>query len=180
MPKRRRSAYRCPSRVPAGRGASHLCSCARRRYSGDGCTRRNILVAKTLALIAHDEKKDDMVAFARAHQAHLARHQLYATGTTGQRIMDSCSGLSIRRLKSGPLGGDQQIGALIAEGVVDVLIFFVDPLTPLPHDVDVKALMRLAIVYDIPMALNRATAEVLVQGMGAEPKAARGDDHGSH
>jgi methylglyoxal synthase len=116
-----------------------------------------------LALIAHDEKKADMVAFAEKHAEFLSRCDIVATGTTGQRIFEACPGLEIRRLKSGPLGGDQQIGALIAEGKVDALIFFVDPLTPLPHDVDVKALMRLAIVYDIEMALNRATAEVIVK-----------------
>ncbi|PSJ57951.1 methylglyoxal synthase [Pseudaminobacter soli (ex Li et al. 2025)] len=115
-----------------------------------------------LALIAHDEKKDDMVAFARAHADFLAGCDLVATGTTGQRIVDACPELKVRRLKSGPLGGDQQIGALIAESAIDALIFFVDPLTPMPHDVDVKALMRLAIVYDIPLALNHATAELLI------------------
>lgn len=115
-----------------------------------------------LALIAHDEKKDDMVAFASAHADFLASCELMATGTTGQRIIDACPDLTVRRLKSGPLGGDQQIGALIAEAKIDVLIFFVDPLTPMPHDVDVKALMRLAIVYDIALALNRATAEMLI------------------
>jgi len=115
-----------------------------------------------LALIAHDQKKDDMVAFARAHAVYLQTCKIFATGTTGGRILDACPGLRLTRLKSGPLGGDQQIGALIAEGKVDALIFFVDPLTPMPHDVDVKALMRLAIVYDIPMALNAATAEMLL------------------
>jgi methylglyoxal synthase len=115
-----------------------------------------------LALIAHDEKKEDLVAFAKEHVAFLAGCDIAATGTTGQRVLDACPGLRIERMKSGPLGGDQQIGALIAEGKVDVLIFFVDPLTPMPHDVDVKALMRLAIVYDIPMALNRATAEMVL------------------
>ena len=119
--------------------------------------------ALRLALIAHDEKKDDMVAFARAHADFLAGCDLVATGTTGQRIVEACPQLEVRRLKSGPLGGDQQIGALIAEGAVDALIFFVDPLTPMPHDVDVKALMRLAIVYDIPLALNHATAEMLAE-----------------
>jgi methylglyoxal synthase len=115
-----------------------------------------------LALIAHDEKKDDMVAFAAAHAAFLEGCDIVATGTTGQRILDRCPALRIERMKSGPLGGDQQIGALIAEGKVDALIFFVDPLTPMPHDVDVKALTRLASVYDIPMALNRATAEIVL------------------
>lgn len=118
-----------------------------------------------LALIAHDQKKDDMVAFALAHRSVLAGHEIFATGTTGALVMEACPELSIFRLKSGPLGGDQQIGALIAEGRVELLIFFVDPLTPMPHDVDVKALMRLALVYDIPMALNRATAEHLITTM---------------
>jgi methylglyoxal synthase len=117
---------------------------------------------KCIALIAHDEKKDDMAAFAARHEAMLSQARIVATGTTGGRVLEACPGLDVTRLKSGPLGGDQQIGALIATGEVDLLIFFVDPLTPMPHDVDVKALMRLAIVYDIPMALNRATAEDLL------------------
>jgi methylglyoxal synthase len=112
-----------------------------------------------IALIAHDQKKDDMAAFARQHQAALSRFRLVATGTTGGRVQDACPGLQVTRLKSGPLGGDQQIGAMIATGDVSMLIFFIDPLSALPHDVDVKALTRLATVYDIPMALNRATAE---------------------
>jgi methylglyoxal synthase len=116
-----------------------------------------------LALIAHDQKKPDMVAFAIAHQGFLKTCEIVATGTTGGLVQEACPHLGILRLKSGPLGGDQQIGALIAEEKVDALIFFVDPLTPLPHDVDVKALTRLALVYDIPMALNRATAELLLE-----------------
>jgi len=121
---------------------------------------------KCIALIAHDEKKDDMAAFAAENEAFLAEARIVATGTTGGRVLEACPGLDVARLKSGPLGGDQQIGALIATGEVDLLIFFVDPLTPMPHDVDVKALMRLAIVYDIPMALNRATAESLLDFAG--------------
>ena len=117
---------------------------------------------KCIALIAHDQKKDDLAAFAKAHEAVLSEWRIVATGTTGGRVLDVCPGLDITRLKSGPLGGDQQIGAMIATGEVQLLIFFVDPLTAMPHDVDVKALMRLAIVYDIPMALNRATAEELL------------------
>ncbi|MBB3946727.1 methylglyoxal synthase [Rhizobium skierniewicense] len=116
---------------------------------------------RCIALIAHDQKKDDMADFARQHQAALSRFRIVATGTTGGRVQDACPGLSVVRLKSGPLGGDQQIGAMIATGDVDMLIFFIDPLSSLPHDVDVKALTRLATVYDIPMALNRATAEQL-------------------
>lgn len=121
-----------------------------------------------LALIAHDQKKDDMVAFARLHREKLAGNVFVATGTTGGLVKEACPELDITRLKSGPLGGDQQIGALIAEGQVDALLFFADPLTPMPHDVDVKALMRLALVYDIPMALNPATAELLLETMLAK------------
>lgn len=119
-------------------------------------------MVKTIALIAHDQMKDAIVDFVSRHQPILAGYQLVATGTTGGRIMAACPGLQIARVKSGPLGGDQQIGALIATSEVSMLLFFVDALTPLPHDVDVKALTRLAIVHDIPMALNRATAEILV------------------
>jgi methylglyoxal synthase len=118
-----------------------------------------------LALVAHDLKKDEMVRFARDHQKTLAGFDLFATGTTGLRILEACPDLAVTRLKSGPLGGDQQIGALIAEEKIAALIFFIDPLSPLPHDVDVKALTRLAVVYDLPMALNRGTAELLL----AEP-----------
>jgi methylglyoxal synthase len=116
----------------------------------------------TLALVAHDAKKDDMADFVAMHEDAISPFTLFATGTTGGRVMERCPALSVTRLKSGPLGGDQQIGAMIAEGRIDVLFFFVDPLSPHPHDVDVKALMRLALVYNIPMALNRATAEKLI------------------
>lgn len=122
---------------------------------------------RCIALIAHDQKKDDMADFARRHQAKLQSRKIVATGTTGGRIKDAVPVLDVTRLKSGPLGGDQQIGALISTGEVDMLVFFVDPLTPMPHDVDVKALMRLATVYDIPMALNLATADILMQTLTA-------------
>lgn len=115
-----------------------------------------------IALIAHDQKKDDLADFARQHEGALGKWRIVATGTTGGRIQQTCPSLDVHRMKSGPLGGDQQIGAMIATGEIDMLIFFVDPLTSMPHDVDVKALMRLAIVYDIPMALNRATAEMMI------------------
>lgn len=117
---------------------------------------------RCLALIAHDQKKDDMAAFAAKHANALAKWKIVATGTTGGRVLEACPNLDVTRLKSGPLGGDQQIGALIATGEVNMLVFFTDPLTAMPHDVDVKALTRLATVYDIPMALNRATAERLI------------------
>jgi methylglyoxal synthase len=120
-------------------------------------------IRPALALIAHDAKKDEMVAFAKAHVDKLASYRLFATGTTGGRISEACPDLDITRLKSGPLGGDQQIGAMIAEGRLQGMIFLVDPLSPMPHDVDVKALMRLALVYNVPMALNRSTADILLR-----------------
>jgi methylglyoxal synthase len=122
-------------------------------------------IMKRIALVAHDDKKAEMVAFAQKHRQALALCSLFATGTTGGRILESCPELSLTRLKSGPLGGDQQIGAKIAEGGIDALIFLVDPLSPHPHDVDVKALMRLALVYDIPMALNLASAEMVMDAV---------------
>jgi methylglyoxal synthase len=115
-----------------------------------------------VALVAHDEKKPDLVSWVEQHRHHFQGFDLVATGTTGLRVTERCPELPVRRLKSGPLGGDQQIGAMIAERILDALIFFVDPLSPHPHDVDVKALTRLAIVYDIPFALNRATAEMML------------------
>ena len=115
-----------------------------------------------IALVAHDAKKDDLVAWVGHHLAALRACDIVATGTTGQRVLDAHPELKVTRLKSGPLGGDQQLGAMIATGDLAALIFFVDPLSPMPHDVDVKALMRLAIVYDLPMALNAATADLLV------------------
>ena len=118
--------------------------------------------ALTLALVAHDAKKDEMADFVALHERAIGTFSLFATGTTGARVMERCPSLTVTRLKSGPLGGDQQIGAMIAEGRIDALFFFVDPLSPHPHDVDVKALMRLALVYNIPMALNRATADRLI------------------
>ena len=122
----------------------------------------------TLALVAHDARKDEMAAFARAHAARLARFSLVATGTTGARVMQACPGLAVTALKSGPLGGDQQIGAMIAEGRVEALVFLIDPLSAMPHDVDVKALTRLAVLYDIPCAFNRATADILIAALAPE------------
>ena len=117
-------------------------------------------MSKTIALVAHDERKDALVAWARAHEEQLSRHTLIGTGTTGGRIREA-TGLEITQLKSGPLGGDAQIGAMIAEGRLDTLIFFIDPLTAMPHDVDVKSLLRLAILYDTQLAMNESTATAL-------------------
>lgn len=121
--------------------------------------------APSLAIVAHDKMKDDMRDWAVRHERLLGRYQLFATGTTGGIVAAACHSLKIKRLKSGPLGGDQQIGALIAERKVQALIFFIDPMTALPHDVDVKALIRLSILYDIPFACNAATANLLIEGM---------------
>ncbi|WP_239254668.1 methylglyoxal synthase [Listeria ilorinensis] len=117
-----------------------------------------------IALIAHDRKKDLMVEFATAYQPILEKHTLYATGTTGLRIMEA-TGLSVHRFQSGPLGGDQQIGSKISENKMDLVIFLRDPLTAQPHEPDVTALIRLCDVYEIPLATNIGTAEVLIRGL---------------
>ena len=117
-----------------------------------------------IALIAHDKKKNDMVQFVTAYCDILAQHDLYATGTTGQRVIDA-TGLSVHRFRSGPLGGDQQIGSMIANNDMDMVIFFSDPLTAQPHEPDVSALIRLSDVYQIPLATNMGTAEVLLKGL---------------
>ncbi|MBT2569512.1 methylglyoxal synthase [Planococcus sp. ISL-110] len=117
-----------------------------------------------IALIAHDRKKDDLIQFITAYQPILAQHTLYATGTTGQRVIDG-TGLPVIRFQSGPLGGDQQIGAMIAQNQMDMVIFFRDPLTAQPHEPDVTALIRLCDVYGIPLATNMGTAEVLLKGL---------------
>lgn len=118
----------------------------------------------TIGLVAHDDKKAALVDWCVAHRDFLARHKIYATGTTGGRILEALPDLDLTRLKSGPLGGDQQLGALLAEGLLDMLVFFVDPLSPQPHDVDVKALIRMATLVDIPFACNVATADLIVAG----------------
>ena len=118
-----------------------------------------------IALVAHDARKPALVDWVGDHADRLRGRPLVATGTTGARILEAHPDLDLTRLKSGPLGGDQQLGAMIAEGRLAALIFFVDPLTPMPHDVDVKALTRLAEVYDLPTALNRATADLVITGL---------------
>ncbi|KAB7672948.1 methylglyoxal synthase [Bacillus sp. B1-b2] len=117
-----------------------------------------------IALIAHDKKKDDMVAFVLAYKNIFAKHTLYATGTTGTRINEA-TGLTITRFHSGPLGGDQEIGAYIANNNMDMVFFFRDPLTAQPHEPDVTALIRLCDVYSVPLATNMGTGEVLIRGL---------------
>jgi len=127
--------------------------------------------SKNIALVAHDNMKQDLVEWAEYNYHTLLRHRLVCTGTTGRMVdeairgkagADLPSGFEILRLKSGPLGGDQQLGAMIAEGKVDCVIFFWDPMSPHPHDVDVKALLRIAVLYNIPMACNRSTADFII------------------
>jgi methylglyoxal synthase len=116
---------------------------------------------KKIALVAHDNKKRDLVEWAKFNRVLLAHHEVYATGTTGT-ILEEELGFPIRKLQSGPLGGDQQIGARIVDNEIDFLIFFWDPLEPQPHDPDVKALLRMAVVWNIPIACNRASADFMI------------------
>jgi len=116
---------------------------------------------KKIALVAHDNKKRDLLEWARFNRDLLAHHQVYATGTTG-RTLEEELGFEIHKLQSGPLGGDQQIGARIVSNEIDFLIFFWDPLEPQPHDPDVKALLRMAVVWNIPIACDRASADFII------------------
>lgn len=117
-----------------------------------------------IALIAHDKKKDDMVRFVTAYENILKDHILFGTGTTGSRIMEATN-LTVTRFQSGPLGGDQEIGAMIAKNQMDIVLFFRDPLTAQPHEPDVTALIRLCDVYMVPLATNMGTAEVIIKGL---------------
>ncbi len=121
-----------------------------------------IKAQKNIALIAHDNEKPKLIEWCKENHDILKKHRLYGTGTTSRMITDQAN-LTVKGYNSGPLGGDQQIGAKIVEGVIDFIVFFSDPLTAQPHDPDVKALMRIAQVYDIPMAINKATADFMIK-----------------
>ena len=116
---------------------------------------------KRIALVAHDNMKREMLEWATEHKDELKNHTLIATGSTGKLIADN-TGLTLERMRSGPLGGDQQIGARISDGGIDVLLFFWDPLEPQPHDPDIRALLRIAVVWNIPVACNRASADFIL------------------
>lgn len=127
---------------------------------------------KTIGLVAHDHRKGDLIDWVEWNYLELIQHDLVCTGTTGRLVKESLTrqceksgtkfGSNIRLLRSGPLGGDQQLGALISEGGIDLLIFFWDPMAPQPHEVDVKALLRIAVVYNVPTACNRSTADYII------------------
>jgi methylglyoxal synthase len=131
---------------------------------------------KRIALVAHDNRKKDLIEWVEWNWDILRKHKLICTGTTGRLVEQALQNkvdekekakekINIRKLKSGPLGGDQQLGALIAEGEVDIIIFFWDPMQPHPHDVDVKALLRITVLYNVPTACNRSTADFLISSM---------------
>lgn len=125
-------------------------------------TERTFEKKKTIALVAHDNKKADLIDWARTNSELLAGHRLVSTGTTG-KMLEEETGTKVERVLSGPLGGDQQIGAMIAEGKIDIIIFFWDPMSAQPHDSDVKALLRIAVAWNVIMACNRTTADFILQ-----------------
>lgn len=151
-----------------------------------------MLQQKSIALVAHDNRKRDLIEWVSWNHTILAGHKLVCTGTTGRLVeealarksaeaKDGAAAPAIRKLKSGPLGGDQQLGALISEGKIDIVIFFWDPMEPHPHDVDVKALLRIAVVYNIPIACTRSTADFLISSpLMTQPYAPASTDYAAY
>lgn len=139
-------------------GLSYL---EKNKLAAGGKMKRHMKEIRRIALIAHDNMKESLIDWCRQHHKALEKHELCGTGTTSRLIRES-TGLAVKSYLSGPLGGDQQIGAALAENKLDMVIFFSDPLTAQPHDPDVKALLRIAQVYDVPIALNRSTADYLI------------------
>lgn len=140
-----------------------------------------VKVKKRIALIAHDNKKKDLMEWAKYNKSTLIQHYLSATGTTGT-LLEETLGIEVTKFQSGPMGGDQQIGSKIAEGLVDFVIFFWDPLEPQPHDPDVKALLRIAVVWNVPIACNRSSADFIISSplmnsMSYKRKMPNFDDH---
>ncbi|MGI9526436.1 MAG: methylglyoxal synthase [Weeksellaceae bacterium] len=137
---------------------------------------RNIPLVKNIALVAHDHKKDDLIEWIKLHKEELLRHNLIATQTTG-RLIEKMLGVKVKKVMSGPLGGDQQLGSLIASGDIHLMIFFWDPMQTQPHDSDVKALLRLGVVWNIPVAGCPATADFILSSpyMQSDYKAAQSD-----
>jgi len=123
-----------------------------------------------IGVVAHDGMKPTIIDWVKSNEAKFRQCQIFATGTTGKLLSEHCSQLSIHKLQSGPLGGDQQLGAMISEGRLSALIFFIDPLSPHPHDVDIKALIRLATLYDVPHACNSSTADLIATAIDQLPK----------
>ena len=139
-----------------GEGEGDFAAEAVRREAGTSTA-----LSKQIALIAHDHRKAELLEWSRYNRTTLSQHELFATGTTGQLLADELD-LPVNRYLSGPLGGDQQVGAAIAEGRIDLVVFFSDPLAAHPHDVDVKALLRIAVLYNVPIACNRASADFML------------------